>query len=131
MSTAAKLVPGDEVVLVRMRRWSSQPPEMKGAGRVTKVGRRYAFADIDGSRSYEFDMTTGYERGDTNGNGYWIVTPARFEMDQRARDAEVYLREHGLDWNRRGGMTDEKLVLVADFVRTMMDNPQSSKEQDR
>lgn len=125
-TTAARLAPGDEVVLARMHRWNAEAPEIQGTGRVTKIGRRYAFAEIDGGRPYEFDMDTGYGRGDDNHNGSRTMTPAQFDLEQRARDAEIYLREHGLERNHRGHLAEEHLIAMADLVRSFY-----PEEQDR
>ena len=117
MTSQDSLKAGDEVRLVRMNRWNSQPPEAVALGVVTRVGRRYAFADFDGGRIREFDMVTGYERGDENGNGLRVMTAERAEQERRERDTIKFLRENGLDLNNRRSLTLEQIEAIAAILR--------------
>jgi len=115
--SAEKLTVGQEVVLVRMNRWNSQPPEAVRPGVVTRVGRRYAFADFDGGRIREFDMVTGYERGDENGNGLRVMTAEQVDRERRERDTVRFLRENGVDLNDRRRLTLEQIEAIAAILR--------------
>jgi hypothetical protein len=126
--TTKKLTVGQEVALVRMSRWSARPPVLVGTGTVTKVSRRYAIADIYG-RAYDFDMETGYQRGDENGNMAQVMTRVQFELESRSREAVAYLRERGLEPRVGGRMSHEHLIAVADLVRSF--ETESGKENDR
>lgn len=127
--TAEKLAAGQEVVLVRRNRFSSDTPEIRASGRVTSVARRFAVADIAGSRAYEFDMATGYERGDTNGNGLCIMTRERYDLDCRYAEAIATLKEAGLE-PRLGRRIDAALAIaLADLARSFDPDTSTPKEQ--
>ena len=123
-----KLTVGQEVRLVLMNRWNSQPPEAVAFGVVTRVGRRYAFADFDGGRIREFDIVTGYERGDENGNGLRVMTAELVDRERREREAVAFLRENGVDMNSRRHLTLEQIEAIADILRP---DPEPESEHDR
>jgi hypothetical protein len=114
---SSSLKAGDEVRLVRMNRWNSQPPEAVAFGVVTRVGRRYAFADFDGGRIREFDMVTGYERGDENGNGLRVMTAELVDRERRQRDGVAFLRENGVELNSLRPLTLEQIEAIAAILR--------------
>jgi hypothetical protein len=116
---------GDEVTVSRhLHRfgWEKLP------GKVTKVGRKYATATYQRTRTnwhnepetvdvtVEFDMTTGFEKGDQYGNGYRVRTPEQEAAEQRRAAALTVLRDAGVDVTARSSLTGEQIEALAATV---------------
>lgn len=121
--TPEKLTVGQEVVMVRTNRWKGTPPQVLGSGRVISVGRRYAFAEIDGRDrgSREFDMATGYARGDDNGNGWRIITAEQADSEQRRTVATAILAEFRVHVGLDCSLPADQLEAMAAILRDAPD----------
>lgn len=98
---------GDEVRVFRRGMYVRDPAE-GWTGTVTKVGRKYGTAEYEyipaawsgtGRRTreatVEFDLATGYEKGDQYGNGVRVKTLEQVALDERTKAAEKVLRDAG------------------------------------
>lgn len=119
--TVEKLTVGQEVrVFTGRRRDEDGQP-----GVIARVGRKWGVATYEarlhdwrgntsvGQREIEFDLETGFERGDQFGNGYQVRTPERAEMERREHEAVMFLRENGIDILQRARLTLEQLEAIA------------------
>ena len=121
---------GDEV-RVFLRNPYHPDPEGGHVGEVTKVGRRYAAATYQriGTNwrnepetvtvTIEFDMETGYERGDNYGNGRRVKTPVQLILGQRRDAALAVIKAAGIEFHldREYNVTLEQIEALAEVVK--------------
>lgn len=125
----ATISEGDEVRVFNRSRYASTP-EGGYQAVVTRVGRKYATAEYQRARTdfmgrptsragtVEFDMATGYEKGDEYGNGLRVLTPAQVEADARLTAARAVLREVGVDITARSRLTGEQIEALAEVAKS-------------
>jgi len=118
----------DEVRVFMRNRYVDEP-EGGFVGEVTKVGRRYATAVYERASTnwrhepetrtvaVEFDMDTGYERGDHNGNGLRVMTPEQLMLDQRRAAAALEAAGVEIQISRERFVTLEQIEALAEVVK--------------
>lgn len=115
---------GDEVRIMEHTRYRKTPKDGY-TGSVTKVGRKYATAtyettrtdwrqqEITDKRTVEFDMVTGRERGSQTNYGIEVVTPAEAERRSRRTVALAVLAEHKIRLEYDHGLDLDQMEALA------------------
>ena len=98
---------------------------------VVKVGRKYATATYIRQRTaypagpveetFEFDMTTGREKGSTSNYSSRAETPEQVELTARKSAAELVLRDRKIRLDFGHGLTLEQIEALAEIVKTFGD----------
>ena len=120
---------GDEVRVFADRR----RPNVEGGypGKVTKVGRKYGTAEYEvatqdwrglprtDTRTIEFSLDDGSERGNTSNYAATVETPAQVLEDQRRRNAIAVLASAGIEFRigRERWFTLEQIEALAEVVK--------------
>lgn len=130
---AAKLSIGDEVRVLTRRH--TPGPEEGYAGKITRVGRIYAAADYETTRTdwrgeevtsrhaVEFDMATGVERGASHHYGIVVRTLEQAALARRRRAAEEILRAASVSLMSRRKFTLEQIEALAEVAATFTTDP--------
>lgn len=121
---------GDEVRVFSNSRYHPSP-DGGWQGTIVKAGRKYATVTFEtpasnyrgGPETYvrevEFDMVSGYEKGDHYGaSGLCVKTPARIERDGREEAAVTALRCRKIRLDHGHGFTLEQIEALAEVART-------------
>jgi hypothetical protein len=122
---------GDEVRVFDYSRYHPSP-EGGWAAVVVKVARKYATAtyevtDTDwngkprtSTRTVEFDISDGTERGGRSRWDLQVRTPAQAEQDKRRKLALAELREHGIEFRagRERNFSLDQIEALAEVART-------------
>lgn len=120
-----KLTVGQEVRVFE-RSLYRKDPEGGYVAQVTYTGRKYANAayEVDNAPRYstprreiEFDMATGYEKGDQHGNGRRVRTLAQLETDLRLKTAEAVLADHRVELRPGHSLSLEQVEAIAAILR--------------
>jgi predicted RecA/RadA family phage recombinase len=123
--TAEKLTVGQEVRIFHGRRFA----EVGTPGTLTKVGRKWATASYEAEvhdwrgntsreqREIEFGILNGYERGDSFGTGYIVMTLPQVAAKDRMKGAESVLREHRVELRTGHSLTLEQVEAIAAILR--------------
>lgn len=114
----ATLSVGQEVLLFGLGLGGRSAPR---AARVMEVGRKYATVawGEDLYRQDQFDIGTGYVKGDLYGNGARIKTLEQAATDERYDEAKRYLFSVGVDVTYRSALNPDDIHLSPALVEEL------------
>lgn len=114
--TAAKWTVGQEVLLIgyNQRRYKADPD----TGVVVKVARKYVTVESGDKykRTTDFDMETGYARGEY-GSNVRCVTPEQYAEQKVRVDVTAALRTAGVEFRYSAqNLTNDQLAAILAIV---------------